>query len=81
MVRFSDYFKEIEDIIMSDDTDKHLIYEITFDDDGHCIHITFTGSVDMHTITALGRFFKDDDPMIEAENNRLKIVVINRIDD
>lgn len=81
MKKYSEYFQKIEDTLEKDDFEEVFVYEVTFDDDGNCIHVTIGGDVELATIRRLGNLFNDENPMVCAEKSRLKIVIVNSLND
>ena len=54
------------------------ITEVLLDDNGYCIHITFSGGVNASTLIAISEAFGDNDPNVYGNGeNSIKIVFCN----
>lgn len=70
--------KSIYEIVSNIDCDCPIsIKTVLPDDNGQCIHITYTGWMNLKTIKAIGKYFGDDNPAINVEDGVTKIIMIN----
>ena len=63
---------------LSDPLDDTQITEVSLDDYGNCIHITFSGGVKASTLIAISKAFGVDDPDVYGDGeNSINIVFSN----
>lgn len=70
--------RRVADILNRDGRDENKIKEVLLEDNGNCIHVTFTGCFTKEALEAIGKAFGDNNPDVYSEGDRVqKIVFIN----
>ena len=68
----------VNEILSNDPLDDTQITEVSLNDYGNCIHITFSGGVNASTLIAISEAFGDDDPNVYGNGeNSINIVFSN----
>ena len=68
----------VNEILSNDPLDNTIVTEVILDDNGYCIHITFSGGVNASTLIAISEAFGDDDPNVYGDGeNSINIVFSN----
>ena len=67
------------DPLSNDPLDNTIVTEVILDDNGYCIHITFSGGVNASTLIAISEAFGDNDPDVYGNGeNSINIVFCNK---
>ena len=68
----------VNEILSKDPLDDTQITEVSLDDYGNCIHITFSGGVKASTLIAISKAFGADEPDVYGDGeNSINIVFCN----
>ena len=69
----------VNEILSKDPLDNTIVTEVILDDNGYCIHITFSGGINASTLIAISEAFGDNDPDVYGNGeNSIKIVFCNK---
>ena len=65
----------VNEILSNDPLDNTIVTEVILDDNGYCIHITFSGGVNASTLIAISEAFGDNDPDVYGNGENSIIIV------
>ena len=75
---------KVEELLDKDSLDYTELIGVFIDDGGNCLHFSFTGGVELHTLVEIGKLFDDDLVNVYAmsEGARgIRLIVMNNLPD